>query len=68
MCDGKEDCSDGGDEQLCNFICYNMETIAMEVSRVVVAGVVVVVVVQLHLLQHGDHLDGGEWSADQLLF
>ena len=32
VCDGKEDCSDGGDEQLCNFICYNMETIAMEVS------------------------------------
>ena len=35
VCDGKEDCSDGGDEQLCNFICYNMETIAMEVSRVI---------------------------------
>ena len=36
VCDGKEDCSDGGDEQLCNFICYNMETIAMEVSRTLI--------------------------------
>ena len=32
VCDGREDCSDGGDEQYCNFICYNMQTIGMEVG------------------------------------
>ena len=34
MCDGREDCSDGGDEQYCNFICYNMQTIGMEVGSI----------------------------------
>ena len=33
MCDGREDCSDGGDEQFCNFICYDMQTIDMEVGQ-----------------------------------
>jgi len=30
VCDGREDCSDGGHEQFCNFICYDMQTIDME--------------------------------------
>ena len=33
VCDGREDCSDGGDEQFCNFICYDMQTIDMEVGQ-----------------------------------
>ena len=50
VCDGKEDCSDGGDEQLCNFICYNMETIAMDVSRVLMLMLMLTLMLMLMLL------------------
>ena len=32
LCDRRNDCPDGSDEEFCNFICYNDETVELEVS------------------------------------